>query len=135
MRSTRDEPAAADDRAETIRLAQARLPIASPRTLGLRARALWIAAAYAVVSLLWIYFSDQLLASIVADEADFPYWSSFKGFGFVAASTVLLAIVLRHGFLAAQGNYRALMLAERRARRAPGIAGADHLGLHRRRAR
>lgn len=117
MRNGREADAPEADRGAAIRLATARAPMPAARTLGLRTRAIWIAAAYALVSGLWIWFSDQILASIVVDESAFLFWSSWKGLGFVAATTMLLFVMLWRAFVAVENGFDDLQDAERRLRR------------------
>lgn len=76
--------------------------------VNLRGRAWWIAALYAIVAALWIYYSDQMLAAIVSDPAELIDWSVYKGFGFVALSSLFLLLLLRRSFGAAERSYQAL---------------------------
>ena len=71
----------------------------------LRSRAGWIAAGYAVFATAWIYFSDRALALLVPDPELHARWSVYKGFGFVAVTTVLLLLFMRRAFGAIQRGY------------------------------
>ncbi len=53
-------------------------------------RALFIAAVYLVVSLLWILFSDRLVFALFEDHETLNRISSIKGYGFVFASSLLI---------------------------------------------
>ena len=57
--------------------------------------AVWVAAVYAVVSALWIAFSDAFVASVAPSVQDVTWWSTLKGFGFVAVTALLLHAGLR----------------------------------------
>src|ERR1039457_39858 len=54
----------------------------------------YIAASYAVVSGLWIFFSDRFLSLSPAMAQDFRYWSTIKGFAFVLTTATLLYFLL-----------------------------------------
>jgi hypothetical protein len=60
-----------------------------------RRSAIRIAAIYAVFGGLWIYFSDWLLAALVADAHLLTRIQDFKGWAFVLASAFLLYVLLR----------------------------------------
>ena len=57
--------------------------------------AISVAAIYAVVSALWIAFSDAFVASVAPSIQDVTWWSTVKGFGFVAVTALLLHAGLR----------------------------------------
>ncbi|TBW33872.1 EAL domain-containing protein [Siculibacillus lacustris] len=50
---------------------------------------------YAILSAAWIYFSDRMLAAIV-DASTLVALATYKGLFFVGATSILLALVLRH---------------------------------------
>ena len=56
---------------------------------------LWIPGLYAGVSAIWIAFSDALVAAAAPSVQDMEWWSTAKGFGFVAITTVGLHLGLR----------------------------------------
>ena len=58
-------------------------------------RALRVAIIYAVVSLLWIWFSDQALFLIYQDHQLAARWSLYKGVAFVLLTSLLLWLVIR----------------------------------------
>ncbi len=86
------------------------------RTLGLRARACWIALGYAVVAGLWIYYSDRALGAFVDDPALLITLSVYKGWFFVAFTAVVLLLLMLHSFRAIEDGYTHLMQAEQRVR-------------------
>ena len=55
----------------------------------------FVAIAYAVVSALWILFSDQILAEATGDFADYQYYQTFKGWFFISASSLLIYFLLK----------------------------------------
>lgn len=71
-------------------------------------RAWWVAGAYGVFAALWIYFSDQALALVAPDHGQFVRWSVYKGFVFVAVTTVLLLFLMQRAFGAIETGYAAL---------------------------
>jgi PAS domain S-box-containing protein len=56
---------------------------------------LWIPGLYAGVSAIWIAFSDALIAAAAPSIQDMEWWSTAKGFGFVAITTAGLHLGLR----------------------------------------
>lgn len=54
-----------------------------------------IVAVYAILSMVWIFFSDQLLAMVVRDSAAFARGATVKGFAFVVTTSVLLWFFIR----------------------------------------
>ncbi len=79
----------------------------------LRSSALSIAGIYAVIAFLWIYFSDQALFAILGDPEAFARWSVYKGFAFVAVTSVLLLFLMWRAFGAIEAAYAALKASER----------------------
>lgn len=51
-----------------------------------RFRVWLIILVYAMVSMLWIYFSDQVLAALASDPTTFTRFSVYKGVAFVVAT-------------------------------------------------
>jgi signal transduction histidine kinase len=88
-------------------------PTHNPGRLRLQTRAWEIAAIYAVAGLLWIYFSDQLLAFLAPDPQTLLIWSSYKGFAFIAVTAVLLLLLLTRTFRTIAAGYAALEATER----------------------
>jgi diguanylate cyclase (GGDEF)-like protein/PAS domain S-box-containing protein len=58
-------------------------------------RAVTITAVYAILAALWIYSSDALLGLLIADASLFTLASTYKGWVFVAVTSLLLYSVLR----------------------------------------
>ena len=67
-----------------------------------------IAAVYAVVSAGWIAGSDRLLAAIVHDPATMTRIQTFKGWGFVSATAILLFLGVHWAVRAARRSAAAL---------------------------
>ena len=57
-----------------------------------------IALAYAIFGALWILFSDRLLAAVVANPAQLTEWQTYKGWLFVATSTLFLFFLLERSY-------------------------------------
>ncbi|HET6419279.1 MAG TPA: PAS domain S-box protein [Geobacteraceae bacterium] len=55
-----------------------------------------IASLYACIAAAWIYFSDMLLASIASDRAQLTAWAIYKGWFYVAVTSVLLYWIIWH---------------------------------------
>ncbi|MCL4741032.1 MAG: PAS domain-containing protein [Phycisphaerales bacterium] len=66
------------------------------RDVSVGERALIVAAAYGIVGSAWIFFSDEIAASLARDEAQLTFFQTSKGWFFVAASSVLLFFLVRH---------------------------------------
>ncbi len=81
----------------------------------MRSRPWEIAGVYVIFGTLWILFSDQVLSYLVADEASFMVWSSYKGFAFILFTALLLLLVLSHAFGVVARTYDALTKKEKRA--------------------
>ena len=64
-----------------------------------------IVLAYAFFAASWILLSDQALALLVSDAATFARLSTYKGWAFVAVTSVLLALLLRRELLARRRAY------------------------------
>ncbi len=54
-----------------------------------------IALIYLVISVLWIIFSDQIVAALVTEPERISALQTLKGLGFVSATTLLLYILVR----------------------------------------
>lgn len=63
-----------------------------------RARAWWIAGAYALFAGLWIVHSDRVLGTLVSDPADLVRFSTAKGIAFVTVTSVLLLALIRGAY-------------------------------------
>ncbi len=83
-------------------------PRAAPRL------ALWVPAVYAVVSVTWIAFSDAVLAAVAPSIPDVARWSTMKGVGFVAVTTLALHAGLRWALARERRASVALRRVERR---------------------
>ncbi len=92
------------------------------RRLRLRSRPLEIAAIYAVFGLLWIFFSDSLLARLVVDPVQQVAWGSYKGFAFIAVTAGLLWLLLTRAFAVIGEVYTALDTKDRALRDAQHLA-------------
>jgi len=73
-----------------------------------------IVAIYAVVSFLWIYFSDSLLGVFFHDPQIITRISIFKGFAFVFTTALLLYFFIRRDMLINVRLTDALKSRERR---------------------
>lgn len=81
-----------------------------------RSRAVWsprsrvstITLVYAMVSIVWIYFSDYALLSLALDQETLARWSVFKGFAFIAVTSALLFWLMWKAFGALEQAYSAL---------------------------
>ncbi|MEX2577450.1 MAG: PAS domain S-box protein [Verrucomicrobiales bacterium] len=74
----------------------------------IRSAAWWIAGAYAVFATLWIYYSDQALASLHWDPELLLRVSVYKGIGFVTVTAVLLFLMTRWTLGKIESSYEAL---------------------------
>jgi PAS domain S-box-containing protein len=54
-----------------------------------------IAGIYLALGVLWILFSDRLAAQIAQDEAGFARISTYKGWGYIAVTALLLYLLIR----------------------------------------
>jgi len=59
-------------------------------------RAIWSCAIYAAVSGLWIYASDKLLILFTSDPDAIRMISTWKGFFFIAVTSLMLFVLIRH---------------------------------------
>ena len=69
--------------------------------------ALRIAGLYLLVGVLWILFSDQVVATITRDPALLTQISMYKGWGFIIVTALILYLLIR-------GHSRALQQSEQR---------------------
>jgi hypothetical protein len=69
-----------------------------------------IAGIYLALGVLWILFSDQLAAQIAADEDVFARISTYKGWGFVIVTALLLFLLIRRHTATVMENERQLSL-------------------------
>jgi PAS domain S-box-containing protein len=90
----------------------------------LRTRAWIIAAVYAVFASGWIYFSDAALAALVADPEQLLAWSVYKGWAFVAVTSLLLLLLLLQAFGAIGAGYISLKAKEQELRASRGQLAA-----------
>ena len=70
------------------------IPASTARRRAKRA-ALALSAGYALLASLWIFFSDRLLSELVSDAEQLAEFQTYKGWGFVAVTAVLLYGLLR----------------------------------------
>lgn len=76
-------------------------PVTHParrRPSRLRSRAWRIAAGYAAIATLWIYFSDQALELLIPDPVALMHWSVYKGTAFVGLTALLLWLTMLRAF-------------------------------------
>ncbi|MCW5775180.1 MAG: PAS domain-containing protein [Phycisphaeraceae bacterium] len=59
-------------------------------------RALVVAVVYGIVGAVWIFFSDEIAATLATDTARLTFFQTSKGWIFVAASSALIYILVRH---------------------------------------
>ncbi len=59
---------------------------------------IWVPVVYALISSLWIYFSDAVVTWLARTPEQMRLLSTYKGWGFVASTATLLYIVLRRIF-------------------------------------
>jgi len=84
--------------------------LAVPRSAGS------IAATYAVVATLWIYYSDHALLALLPEPDLLLRWSVYKGLAFVCITSLLLYLLMRRAFGALLASHASLAAAERRLR-------------------
>lgn len=75
-----------------------------------------IALTYAVVALLWILFSDQLIILFVQDPVVLTRLQTIKGFLFVIATALALYVVVRSNVAEIQQSKRVLEISETKYR-------------------
>lgn len=92
--------------------------------LALQSRAWWIALTYALFATLWIYFSDQVLATVFPDPNQAIPWSLYKGLGFVLVTAVLLLLLMRWAFGTTENAYLLLKAREKQLRASQGQLSA-----------
>ncbi len=73
-----------------------------------RSRVWTITLVYAMVSIVWIYFSDFVLLSVALDHETLARWSVFKGLAFVFVTSVLLFWLMWRAFGALEQAYATL---------------------------
>src|SRR5580765_5694320 len=84
----------------------------TPRVGGHTRIALRVVGVYLVVAALWILFSDLLLDALVSDKDAVVRLSVFKGWFFVAATGLLLALLIRRDVAAISRSESALAQSE-----------------------
>lgn len=75
-----------------------------------------IALVYAAFGGLWILFSDRLLAALVTDLAALTLLQTYKGWAFVAASALVIFLLLRRELNLLTATERRLNKSEERFR-------------------
>lgn len=88
----------------------------APKVSSRRSRAVWaprsrvwtITLVYAMVSIVWIYFSDFVLLSFALEPETLARWSVFKGLAFVFVTSALLFWLMWQAFGALEQAYAAL---------------------------
>jgi PAS domain S-box-containing protein len=71
--------------------------------------ALWIAGLYLLVGVLWILFSDQVVATISSDPAVLTQLSIYKGWGFIFVTSLMLYLLIHRQSRALQQSERRLL--------------------------
>lgn len=69
-----------------------------------------IAGIYLALGVLWILFSDRLAAQIAEDQTEFARISTYKGWGFIFVTALLLYLLIRRHTAVVIGNERRLSL-------------------------
>ncbi len=82
-----------------------------------------VAAAYALVGVLYILTSDRLLTLISGDYQDYQSYQTFKGWAFIALTSLALWAVLRGTLAQLENAFDAVSQAENRLRGALDAAG------------
>jgi signal transduction histidine kinase len=73
-----------------------------------RSRVWIITSIYTGISVLWIYFSDQALATLAGDTETFTRWSVYKGVAFVIVTSLLLLLLISRAYGALEKAYAEL---------------------------
>ena len=89
----------------------------SSRRARIRFRVWQIVGTYTVCGLLWILFSDAILASLVQDPATLVKVSVYKGFAFVGITALVLYLVTRRSFVAVEAGFSRLQAHRREIER------------------
>ncbi len=76
----------------------------------------WITLSYLAAAAMWIYFSDRAVGLLAESTEQVALWSTFKGWGFVAVTGLLLHIVLGRAFGRIRAAQARLSESERRFR-------------------
>ncbi len=76
----------------------------------------WITLSYLAAAAMWIYFSDRAVGLLAESTEQVALWSTFKGWGFVAVTGLLLHIVLGRAFGRIRAAQAKLSESERRFR-------------------
>lgn len=79
-------------------------------------KAVRITAIYASLATLWIYFSDRALAVFFPDPDAMIVWSIYKGFVFVAFTSILLLLLMGRAFRLIEESFVSLREKTRRIR-------------------
>jgi PAS domain S-box-containing protein len=82
-----------------------------------------IAGIYAAVSVLWITFSDKVLAVFARDYDHYQELQTYKGWAFVTASALLIFLLLKSAWKGIIAAYTASLDSERRLQLALASAG------------
>ncbi|MGP3698543.1 putative bifunctional diguanylate cyclase/phosphodiesterase [Rhodobacter sp. NSM] len=73
-----------------------------------------VALSYAVVSALWILFSDRAVSLLAENSAVYHSVQTYKGLGFITASSLVLYVSLRGAWTQLQASYARTAETERR---------------------
>jgi diguanylate cyclase (GGDEF)-like protein/PAS domain S-box-containing protein len=84
------------------------------RLSGIERAVIRIVLVYLIFGLLWIFFSDSLLAMLATDEALYQRYSMYKGAAFIALTAILLYVQVRSTLMKRFKLEQSLMLSEER---------------------
>ncbi|MCB6177622.1 EAL domain-containing protein [Rhodobacter sp. Har01] len=90
----------------------------SPKLMALR-----VAGSYALVGTAYILLSDRLLTTLAGDYHDYQLLQTYKGWAFIALTSIVLWIVLSSIWTRLSRTFSAVLLAEDRLRMALTAAG------------
>jgi PAS domain S-box-containing protein len=76
-----------------------------------------IVGAYVLFGCLWILYSDELLASMVADKAVYTRWQTLKGWAFITVTAVMLYALISRSIATTRKYNEASLESEARFRR------------------
>jgi PAS domain S-box-containing protein len=85
----------------------------------------WIAAAYALIATLWIFFSDRVLGWLASDAESLMRWSVLKGLMFVGVTSGLLFVLMRRTYGAMEERNAQLRAREAESRHAEARAESE----------
>ncbi|HZV63189.1 MAG TPA: EAL domain-containing protein [Methylophilaceae bacterium] len=84
------------------------------RLSGIKRAVIRVVLVYLTFGLLWIFFSDSLLAKLIPDEALYQRYGMYKGAIFIALTAILLYVQVRSALMRRFKLEQSLMLSEER---------------------